>query len=267
MEQRTDIVYDQPYEEYGDVAVDEEGDVIGKSKRVKNTKQSIQRLAAKQSRLVRPRDRNANPNDARIAKIADFRAATRRPEIRYISCKGAKIVSASIGPDAVLRDAEKDAVRAAIFDATPFNQQVFAFTAGVCAVEQVLSTTHTTPGPLANNAVFRYAGSILTLSASVLNATPGAPVTATIQLSGTFTLQYLFRIQEGVKAVEITVLHAVMANGEPRFFAPLITVDNTGASGNFNYTLSGLPPDYNPTLLTLQPGDGSVDKLLSLMDV
>jgi len=266
-------MYDLELGDFSDEGDLEEGDVrrrgrVSAKGRVKTTVKTLARSSTQLARDHAPARTKMQPvskADPQVQQIAKLKHALKRPEILYIALKGAKLVSSSLGPHAMLRDSELDAFRTAVFDAAPFQQQVFAFTSGVCNVAKVLSTAHTPAGPLAENTLFRYAGSILVLSASVLNATPGAPVSATIVLSGTITLTYFFEIQEGMKSVEITVINATLVNGAPRFYAPTITVLEASAAG-ITYTITGLPSDYTPTLQFLQPGDQRVERLLALMD-
>jgi len=252
----------------------EQGDVRRHGRHHKHhgrVKTTVKTLARSSSQLARDHAptrshlAHQSKSDPQVQQIAKLKHALRRPEILYIAMKGAQLVSSSLGPHAIMRDAELDAFRTAVFDAAPFQQQVFAFTSGVLNVAQVLSSSATPAGPLANSTLFRYAGSVLILSASVLNATPGAPVSATIVLSATISLTFLFIIQEGMKSVEITVLNSTLINGAPRFYAPTVTVLNTSSAG-ITYTLTGLPTDYTPTLQFLQPGDERVERLLALMD-
>jgi len=261
--------YEEGSIEDGDV---EEGDIYEqggqarrKAARVSNKPQTVARRSAK---IVRASATSpvakvpVAPNDPNVMKAAALKDAIRRPDIVYLGMKGARLISASIGSDAVMRQAEHDAIKSAIFEAVPFQPVTFGFTAGVLSADSALSTTN--GGPLANTTSFRYAGSAITLAASVLNATPGAPVSLTIGLGAGQTLTVLFEIQEGVYAVDLTILHAVMIAGKPRFYAPFLAVA-AAASGNYNVTFSNLPTNYTPILRFLQPGDDVVDRFLALL--
>lgn len=239
------------------------------ARRVSNKAQTVARRSQK---IVRAASQSpigkvpVAPNDPHVMKAAALKDAMRRPDILYVGVKGARILSQSIGEGALLRDAEHDAVKAAIFEAVPFQPATFAFTSNALDVDAVLSTTN--GGPLANGTSFRYAGYALTLAASVLNATPGGIVTLTTEMGAGFTgssaLSVLFEIQEGVYAVEFTIILGTLVSGKPRFFAPYVAVA-AAASGNFTVALTNLPSNYTPSLRFLQPGDSVTDKLLGLL--
>lgn len=244
---------------------DEQG--APKKKKIK-AKALVNKIATKQASPAEKRAFKSvvakNPSAGRAMEFAAAaRAASRNDSVRFEHAVGAKLISSNIGPGACLRHTEIVAAQTQIIKTTPFEPQEFPFTGSPATLDLQQSIF-----AAAGASTVQYVGIYVKLSASLLNVAQGASITIARKLglinAVQTTMTSNWQLEQGVRAAEFLLLNAVLISGKARAYFPQLT-GAAGADATTNIVITNLPTNYTASARFLQPGDGIVEKFLSLL--
>lgn len=226
---------------------------------------AVRQRAAAQARMLQ----RTNPAAAaELRAVAAIRQAVARTTPPFVFIKnGVSLISSTLGPNARLRDADATTAVAEIMSAEPFDPQVFAFANSganmVIDVDAALCTAN--GGPLAIGVTYKWVGTIIDISTSVLNKEPAKAFSISVTTATGEVQSATFRNEKGVDAVSFVLFNGKLSGGAPRLLSRLVTAAAV-ATGLKRITVTGLDNTrYTSAARMLVPGDKEVESLLSML--